>query len=182
MYFKVDGKFSDFDLKMLCHILTLLDSSLTELQQQIDASDDPDGMGFCDQGEYLVGTGFMLCQRYLSSTFGCHNVSKDVALSIGPFHKEGRSIVGLINAAANYWKHEIEWPFATLDESTGAVRVRDIDAIDSRAKRTIREIEVVTPWSDYTCANLLYELTASLRLMDLIPIFEDWRQRLNAIR
>ncbi len=188
MYLKFDDGFCDFDLDLLRVILTLLDSPLDDLQRRIKLCHDPVSSGLCDQAEYLVGTGFIVCQRYLSSTYGCNGVAKEHALSIGPYHKGGKTLASLLNAAANYWKHESEWPIATFEEAAGektmvAVSMHDTNALTDHARKTILAIETATSWSNYTCANLLFELTGpDFRLTSLIPILEDWRQQLDSTR
>ena len=130
-------------------------------------------MGFFDEAEYLAGIGFVACQRYLASTYGQHNTQKDAALKLGPQHDGGEPIARVLNAAANYWKHVDEW-------DTSATITRDAEKLKGQQLRTIRIIETVTPWCDYTCANLLGELTTESRFTDLIPTLEAWRGQLDA--
>ena len=150
----------------MCDLLTLLDSQLRDLEEQIGKSPDPDSMGLFDRGEFLAGTGFVACQRYLASTYGPHNVPKEIALAVGPYHAGGESYAAIFNAAANFWKHVDEWDIFT--------------PLGVRQQRTVDLIESVTPWSNYTCANLLFELAGQLQFAGLIPKIEDWRKQLDA--
>jgi len=174
MHIKIGEDFSDCDLKFLRDHLTLLDSRWDEIQKRIDECTDPESAGLFDEGEYLVGMGFTACQQYLSATYGPLGVKKEAALTVGPHHTSGQTYARLLNAAANYWKHMEEW-------DSIAVIARNVDALKKIQKQTVRIIEFVTPWSDYTCANLLFELTIpELRLSSLIPKLEDWRRQLDA--
>jgi hypothetical protein len=173
MYLKFDGGFFDYDLDFVRDLFSLLDERLDRQQELIDECFAPDQMELFDEAEYIAGMGFVACQRYLASTYGQHDLQKDVALELGPHHDGGESYARILNAAANYWKHVDEW-------DTSATIARDVARLDDRQQRTIRIIESVTPWSDYTCANLLCELTPHSRFTDLIPTLEAWRERLDA--
>jgi hypothetical protein len=72
-----------------------------------------------------------------------------------------------------FWKHQDEWDIST-------VVARDVDALSQRQKKTVEVIETVTPWSDYTFANLLCELTGEVQFAGLIPRLEEWRRQLDA--
>jgi hypothetical protein len=51
-----------------------------------------------------------LCQSYLAATYSYRKIAKAVALTSGPVHSSGLTIVEIINQAANYWKHhDEEW-------------------------------------------------------------------------
>lgn len=177
MYLKFgDDVFHDFDLEFLRDLFTLLDGRLDELQERIDKCFDPDQMGLFDDVEYIAGMGFVACQRYLASTFRQTGLDKQSALAIGPRHKGRESFARILNAAANDWKHVDEW-------DTQATIARDVTRLDEKQEATIRVIESVTQWSDYTCANLLYELTGpNSQFTALLPILESWREELDAAR
>lgn len=175
MYLKIGDSFCDSDFAFLKDLFALLDARFEDLQRRIDNSFDPDQMGLFDEAEYLSGMGFIACQRYLASTYGPNGVAKDIALSVGPKHVGGEPFARIINAAANYWKHVDEW-------RTNAVIARDRHALESRQKDTIRILETVTAWADYTCANLLSSLAnpGEPRLASLVPILEAWRSELDS--
>jgi hypothetical protein len=174
MYWNCKDGTHDFDLAFLRDLCALLDSRLDQIQETIDASFDPDQMGHFDDFEYVVGMGFVACQRYLASTFGPHNVAKKAALSVGPRHSGGETLARILNAAANYWKHSDEW------DSKSTV-FRNHAGLEPMQLETIRVVETVTPWGDYTCANLLAALTApdEPRLQSLLPEIEEWRDSLD---
>lgn len=172
MYLKVDGSFCDADLNFLRDLFEMLDSKLRTLQER--ASSDADSSGIYDWCDFLAGTGIVACQRYLAATHGPHGVSKEAALALGPHHAGGKSIATILNAAANFWKHQDEWE---LDAWVG----RDVDILGVRQRKTVEVIETVTSWSDYTFANLLYKLTGDVQLIGLIPLLEEWRRQLDAM-
>ena len=134
-------------------------------------------MGHFDDAEYISGMGFIACQRYLTSTYGPLGIAKNDALRVGPVHSGGETYARIINASANFWKHVDEWDFSS------AVR-RDRSGLEPVQLETIRVIETVTPWDDYTCANLLWSLANpnEPRLTYLLPTLEEWRAALDATR
>ena len=173
MYLKFGSDFADFDLEFLKDLFALFDSRWGDLQLHIDASSDPDPDGLCDQGEYLAGMGLISCQRYLAATYGQHQIRKDIAFAFGPTLPGGKTFAEVVNAGANYWKHCDEW-------DTVATIARDISLLTAQQQCTVRTIETVTPWSDYTCANLLYELSDGRdTFLDLIVKLEQWRNAMD---
>lgn len=79
----------------------------------------------------------------------------------------------VINAAANFWKHVDEW-------NRSAVALKDKEKLRKDQKPTISTIENVSPWGDYTCSNLLFELTPNTQFADVLPILEQWRGELHS--
>jgi hypothetical protein len=175
MYLKFDDDILDGDLDFLKDLVTLLDSRLDKVQQAIDSSFDPDQMGDFADFEYIAGMGFIACQRYLASTYGPHGISKDIAMETGPRHTGGETIARIINAGANFWKHSDEWD---LHSTVG----RNRSGLKKNQLETIQVIETVTPWADYTCADLLAALVAPAepRLKCLLPQLEAWRDALDS--
>jgi hypothetical protein len=157
MLFDADNRFLE---KTLAH----LDGTLAMVYSQIEKSPDPDGYGLLDDAEFLTGLGFVLCQRYITSTYG-FSLDKSTALAMPPTHPGGKTIAQIVNAVANTWKHSDEWP---PDEPT------------PRARPTIDVIETVTPFNEYAACSLLHCLTGSTSLMGLLPMLEEWRDNLAA--
>lgn len=184
-------EFIDTDLVFLTEILEMLDIKLDKLnadiQEAINCSADPDSLGYFDRGEYLVGIGFCACQRYLSSTYGPIEIDKAKALKVGPFHEGGLSLATIINVAANYWKHSDEWNSigykANNEENELELVIRSIENLSKQQRGTVSAIETVTPWADYTCANILASITPSLelKLVDLVSILKEWRSVLDSL-
>ena len=189
MYMKIGSTFADADLCFLEEILIVFDSILLkidcDIQDAINNSISPDDLGLLDRGEYIVGMGFSACQRYMSSTFGPIKIEKPSALEIGPIHENGQAIAKIIHETANYWKHSDEWLFITLtkepDPKMRKINIFDTSILSKQQKQTIDTVETVTPWADYTCANVLSSITktSELKLLKLIPILTAWRNQLD---
>ena len=117
--------------------------------------------------EYIAGFGFVACQTYATAIVRRSKLEKSEALTRGPKHRTGRSIVELINAAANHWKHSCEW---------------SLDAPTARAKRTLEVIRSLGVDSDgsYPVSNTLYRILTPLpaRMANLIPFLAQWRDAL----
>jgi hypothetical protein len=102
MYLKLGDAFADSDFEFLRDLFEILDSKLRELQVRADESPDADSLGIYDCCDFVAGTGFVACQRYLAATFGPHGMAKDTALAIGPRHFNGKSYASILNAAATF--------------------------------------------------------------------------------
>ena len=176
MYIKAGNEFGDADLEFVREFLEHLDVKLLEILDKISSTPDPDSGGLFDQGEYYigVGVGFAVAQRYITSTYPQLEIKKKDAMQLGPLVKKGLTFIEALNSGANFWKHHEEWG---LDK----IVTRDIEALSKQAQNTIRTIEIVTPWSDYTCSNLLAELVgeSEFKLAALLPSMEEWRNDLD---
>lgn len=87
----------------------MLDEKLADIDALMEKYADPDSDGLCDRGEYFIGLGFVAIQQYLVETIMFTGLSKSDAYKLGPKHPSGPTYVELINACANWWKHEPEW-------------------------------------------------------------------------
>ena len=133
-----------FDLQFLIEAAALVDGRLEQLDREANESPDPDSYGVYDRGEYMIGFGFVACQTYVTGGAKLGN-RKDV-LELGPRHPTGQTIVKLISAAANHWKHSPEWC---------------LDAPSTRAQKTLEVIASlgVNTHSSYPVANMLGSAT-----------------------
>ena len=157
----------DFDLDFLREATALVDGSLARLDRKANSSSDPEAYGVFDQAEYITGFGFVACQTYATAIVSRRKLEKRQALALGPKHCTGRSMLELVNAAANYWKHSPEW---SLDEPS------------VQAKRTLEVIATlgVDPSGAYPVANMLYEILTPhpARFVNLLPFLTQWRDAL----
>jgi len=171
---KVGNECTDADFALLCRHLKILDVELSQINAAITSSCDPESDGLCDAGEYFIGHGLIAIQRYLTATRTSLRVSLPDAFNVPPMLQGGLSFVAAINAAANYWKHMEEW-IETLNMSDDA-------HLKGSALKTLQRIEAVTPWEEYTCANLLAALLDGqvLGLSHLLPAIAEWRLNLMA--
>lgn len=113
MYAKIDDDFFDDGLPSLESILSILDAELLEfyhkVQEALDNLINPHDLGILDYGEYIIGVGFALCHKYMTSTLFTKRINKSDAYEVGPTHENGKTLANIINATANYWKHHDEW-------------------------------------------------------------------------
>jgi hypothetical protein len=76
----------------------------------------------------------------------------------------------------NYWKHLDEWGIR-------ACVTQNLALLPHPAQQTIKTIEQLTPWADYTLSNLLTALNTSgaLNLSTLIPPVILWRSAIDSL-
>lgn len=152
------------ELSKLSGLILAVDEHLSEVCDKSVAAEDSDAFGLFDSAEHATGLGFVACQTYMATLCGALMIEKSRALSLGPTHSGGLTMVQVINHAANYWKHNNEW---SLDKS--AARQEAIHrAFDS----------VGFPvGTDYPLSGVLTELSGVFpaALKQLIPILEEWK-------
>ena len=148
----------------------MVDASLERLDGKGAVSPDPDAFGIFDEMEYIIGFGFVACQTYATAVVSRSKFKskKHEALVLGPKHRTGQSVIQLINAAANHWKHSPEW---SLDTPT------------TQAKQTLKVISSlgVDTNGSYPVANMLHEILAphQARFENLLPFLMQWRDILK---
>jgi hypothetical protein len=123
---------ADYEFHLLGDATGLVDGRLAELNLEFRRSSDPDSDGILDRLEYISGFGFVACQAYITAHIGYTKTPKKRALEVGPIHRCGVSCVALVNAAANHWKHEPEWPFLVSIQASGEVPLRPEAFADAR--------------------------------------------------
>jgi hypothetical protein len=170
----VGNEYADCEFGLLGRHLALLDLELSPISAAIKASSDPESEGLCEAGEYFIGHGFVAIQRYLTATRSGLRTSQSDAFGVPPMVQNGLSFAAALNAGANYWKHMEEW-IETINKSENA-------ELGRQALKTLEKIEAITPWSDYTCSNLLAVLLdgQAFKLSHLLPKIQDWRDNLLA--
>ncbi len=173
-YIKVENSFADYELVNLRDFLKLLDSKLASIEREISEASCPDSKGVFDKAEYYVGLGFSAIQKYMTSIYTQSGLSKKNALNQGRRFCEESTVVSIINATANYWKHEDEWGLRNIV-------LRDKSQLKDMPKNTVLTIEKVTPWADYTCTNVIAGLTekGNIQLSPLIPVLTEWRNEIS---
>ncbi|WP_370980429.1 hypothetical protein [Agaribacterium sp. ZY112] len=173
VFIKIENSFADYELVNLRDFLELLDSKLASIEHEISVASCPDSEGVFDKAEYYVGLGFSAIQKYMTSIYTQSGLSKKNALNQGRRLCEGTTLVSIINATANYWKHEDEWGLRNIV-------TRDKSQLKDMPKNTVLTIEKVTPWADYTCSNVVAGLTekGNIRLLPLIPVLTEWRNEI----
>ncbi|MFT9115301.1 MAG: hypothetical protein ABF443_14570 [Acetobacter malorum] len=171
---KSDNDYADVDFLFLKRHLQLLDLELAPLNAKISITRDPESAGLCDQAEYFIGQGFVAIQRYLITTKSVLGVNTADAFNTPPQLTSTVSFVTAINVGANYWKHVEEW--------IEIINKTSHHNLTGQARKTLLQIEEITPWAEYTCSNLLAILLKgqSLNLSLLLPKIEEWRNNLFA--
>lgn len=170
---KIGDDYADADFALLGRHLKLLDGEISQINAAIASSQDPESDGLCDAGEHFIGHGFVAIQRYLTATRTGLGVNLSDAFSVPPMLQGGLSLVAAVNAAANYWKHMEEW-------IEGLNKSDDTD-LNGSALKTLKRLETLTPWEEYTCVNLLAALLGgqALELSCLLPAIAEWRHNLS---
>ena len=169
---KVGGDYADAEFWFLTKHLNLLDCELAKINAAIKKSTDPDSDGLYDRGEYFIGSGFVAIQRYLASARSGTGIGQKEALSMPPIVNSTLTFAEALNAGANYWKHSEEW-FETLYKPENV-------SLKGNALATLKALNKVTPWEDYTCSNLLAILgnEKELELSSLLLGIAEWRNNL----
>lgn len=163
--------------------LEILDAELAETSAKIATSNDPEGDGYYDCGEYFMGAGLAAVQKYMTETFCSFDVEQTKALDAGPKLSGGVSFASVVWSAANYWKHDAEW-------WKGAVKIgpQDFDGmspiniswpIGGKSKSNVTLLKDFGRFGhDYICSNVLAALnddTKDIRLQPILPYLEAWR-------
>lgn len=150
-------------LHRLSEFLELIDSKLNDIDLEISSVSDPESEGLFDRGEYFVGIGFVAIQQCLNEALIGISLVKKHVLSLGPVHSTGVSTISIINAAANWWKHESEWFKA--------------GNVPKNGEYTVSIIMNVSTSYDYALSNVLasFSSTKSLSFTEgVIPCFREW--------
>ncbi len=180
MYIKCEDRFADQDFYFLSRFLCLLDTELIQVTKNIKNSKDPDADGLCLYAEYLIGLGFMGMQNYIAATYPQAGMNKKKALKIEPNFTEDATFVEIINAGANYHKHQEEWGTINVIE-------KNLIKLNKAQVQTIETIQKVTPWDDYTLSNLLAALinntnsSEKIELSQLLPEIIEWRNNIDCL-
>ena len=65
MIFAINDQLNDLGISFLEGVLDSLDNSLDPIHKAIKTSSIWEVESYCDHGEYLIGVGFCVMQRYL---------------------------------------------------------------------------------------------------------------------
>jgi hypothetical protein len=170
MFLIIENSVCDFGLDLLVEVLTVIDSQLDTILRGWSDAVEADEFGYFDRAEHIAGLGFVACQAYMTSTYGFISVEKSKALTSGPRHKNGQTVVEIINHAANFWKHYDEWH---LDKGT-ARRDRIIAAFESLGS----PVDL-----DYPLSGILAELAAPqpASFKPLADKLARWRDDLRSV-
>lgn len=175
---KLGENFADHELKMLSKLLGLLDTQLRQVNAEIAATSDPDSAGLLDAGEFLIGSGFVAIQRYLTATRCSLHLSQTEAYRIPPHVTAEVTLAQACHDVANYWKHGEEWfqKFASGGEEA---------SIGKPGEYTVERLEKLAPFLiDYPSAQYLSILLCGgeLLMSRLLPRLAVWRNNVWSLR
>ncbi|MCR8825703.1 hypothetical protein [Pseudosulfitobacter koreensis] len=163
--------------------LEVLDAEIADILSKIDASDNPEGNGYYDSGEYFMGAGLAAVQKYMTETFYFFDVDQKKALDAGPKLAGGVSFANVVWSAANYWKHDAEWWEGALEagpqDSDGMSPISISWPIGGKSKSSVAFLEGSGRFGhDYICSIVLAALVngaEDVRLQLVLPYLESWR-------
>ncbi len=146
-------------------LLEDIDVSLFELNKKISKADVREVEHLCDKGEYLIGLGFCIMQRYMFDVLRDVDINPFEARALGPFSTFGEPVAELIHSAANYWKHEPEWHIW-------------LEKLKERSQETVDKVLHHRDSAHYPLSDLLADLNGSLEhtLLGCLPHLADWRK------
>ncbi len=162
---KHNGTIVDLHIHLLIETLELLDFKLAEIEGDISKhSDIADCHDEFERSEYFIGLGFVAIQQYFVETILLTNLNKSKAYTVGPKLSDGVPFASLVNACANWWKHEPEW--------------FNKDELKDDAQRTIKRVLKFSNSNDFALSNVLAFLidNKSCRFTYLIPKIQEWSE------
>lgn len=163
MLLSFENEVHDTQLPILTGLLEYIDTELQKIQVCTDAGLDVDSIGVLETGEYLIGVGFVAVQQHLNESLMKKYLKKHDAFSLGPIHSTNASSISIINAAANWWKHESEW--------------HRLGEVPKNGERTYKTIMDISNQHDYALSNVLASFSESKNLSfseSIIPCMEEW--------
>jgi len=89
-------EFSDVEFSYIEEVLKPIDSSLFKLNKNISKADTWEVGPLCDKGEYLIGLGFCIMQRYMFDVLTDVDINAFEARKLGPISTFGEPIAELI--------------------------------------------------------------------------------------
>lgn len=109
MYIELpDGQIEDAELEQLCELLAVLERQNADYAQKRAHAYAPEQNVYWYRISYVVGLAFVVCQQYINDTRRSARVPPEIAMALPPLNSAGVSIVAVVNAAANCWKHYVE--------------------------------------------------------------------------
>ena len=102
----------DYRKGLTSQLINIIDERIDELWALIENShiDDENIFSIYENIEHIVGLGFVVLQQYMTFVYGNLQKKKKEVLPKGPKHKSGNTFARIVDASANYWKHNSEWP------------------------------------------------------------------------
>lgn len=181
----------NIDLFIYClrRHLEVLDVEIAAISAKIAESNDPEGDGHYDSGEYFMGAGLAAVQKYMTETFCYFDVERAKALDAGPKLAGDVSFAWVVWSAANYWKHDAEWwkGAVVIDppDSDGMSRINISWPEGGKSKSDIALLKNYGRFGhDYICSIVLAALvdkTEDIRLQSVLPYLRAWRDNVEQL-
>ena len=166
----------DYRKGLTSQLINIIDERIDELWDLIENShiDDERIFSIYENIEHIVGLGFVVLQQYMTFVYGNLEKKKKDVLPKGPKHKSGNTFAKIVDASANYWKHNSEWSLDTRRNRKGK---EDIEAI-------FETISINSPISVndyYPLVNILFELshTEKEQFNAVFKKILEWRNELT---
>ena len=168
------GSLTDIDYQkgLTSQLINIIDERIDEL---ISLEEEEEiGEEIFEYIEHIVGLGFVVLQQYMTVVYGDFKKDKTDALSKKPKHESGNTFAKIVDASADYWKHNGQWPLDTRRNRKGK---EDIEAI-------FETISINSPISVndyYPLVNILSELshTEKGQFNAVFKKIQEWRNELN---
>ncbi len=164
----------DYRKGLTSQLINIIDERIDELWALIENSIENSHIDdIYENIEHIVGLGFVVLQQYMTFVYGNLQKKKKEVLPKGPKHKSGNTFARIIDASANYWKHNSEWP---LDKPCN--RKKKIEAIFKMISINGHSVSVN---DEYPLINILLELshTENRRFNAVFKKILEWRNELN---
>lgn len=152
----------DYELESLRLVAGILDAARADYDRALAGVTEESPLH--ESVDDLSGLGFVACQKYVTAIAASLRVDRAAALAAGPRTPSGESLASLVNAAANTWKHQAEWP----DPLTG----REVRTVE----RLAHDLDEHS-W-DYKYVNALHAAAPSGRFSDVADRLAEWRDDL----
>ena len=166
----------DFQKGLTSQLINIIDERIDKLYDLIENGhiDDESIESISGSIEHIVGLGFVVLQQYITVVRGDFKKDKKDALSKEPKHESGNTFAKIVDASADYWKHNGEWRLDTDRNRKGKEDIEDI----------FETISINSPISvndDYPLGNILFELshTEKEQFNAVFKKIQEWRNELN---
>ena len=159
----------DYQKGLTSQLINIIDERIDEL---ISLEEGEEIFGYI---EHIVGLGFVVLQQYMTVAYGNLQKKKKDVLSKGPKHKSGNTFAKIVDASADYWKHNSEWPLDTPRNRKGK---KDIEAIFETISINGHPVSV----NDYCpLVKILFELshTEKRQFNAVFKKILEWRNELT---
>lgn len=169
----------DFQKGLTSQLINIIDERIDKLYDLIENSHIDDERiesieSIFESIEHIVGLGFVVLQQYITVVRGDFKKDKKNALSKEPKHESGNTFAKIVDASADYWKHNGEW---RLDTDRNRKGKEDIEAIFE----TISINSPVSVNDYYPLVKILSELshTKNRRFNAVFKKILEWRDELS---